>query len=169
MIRLVNVARAAGVSMEGRGRGEEAAKGKARAAESGEFVYLPRNSVRTGGGRGTLQSLQIVDYLAFKTEWLRRRVGIDPKSLMMIEAVSDSMAPTIDEGDLVVVDLRDPRFRHDGGYVLRASGGLPIKRMQRRRDGKLIIHNDNSAHEPAVVAADSVNVVGHVIWIGGKL
>lgn len=169
MISLVNLARAARVSIEWLATGQEAAKSEARAAESGEFVYLPRNSVRTGGGRGSVQSLQIVDYLAFKTEWLRRRIGIDPKSLMMIEAVSDSMAPTIDEGDLLVVDLRDPRFRHDGVYVLRASGDLPIKRIQRRPDGKLIIRNDNAAYEPTVVAADSVNVVGHVIWIGGKL
>ena len=167
MISLVNLARAARVSIEWLATGQES-KGEARAAESGEYVYLPRNSVRTAGGRG-VQNRQIVDYVAFKTEWLRRRFGIDPKSLMLIEAVSDSMAPTIDEGDLVVVDLRDPRFRHDGVYVLRASGDLPIKRIQRRPDGKLIIRNDNAAYEPTVVAADSVNVVGHVIWIGGKL
>jgi len=167
MISLVNLARAARVSIEWLATGQES-KGEARAAESGEYVYLPPNSVRTAGGRG-VQSRQIVDYVAFKTEWLRRRVGIDPKSLMLIEAVSDSMAPTIDEGDLLLVDLRDPRFRHDGVYVLRASGDLPIKRIQRRPDGKLIIRNDNAAYEPTVVAADSVNVVGHVIWIGGKL
>ena len=125
--------------------------------------------MRSTVGRGTVQSRQIVDYLAFKAEWLRRRIGIDPKSLMLVEAVSDSMAPTIDEGDLVLVDLRDPRFRHDGVYVLRASGDLSIKRIQRRPDGKLIIRNDNAAYEPTVVAADSVNVVGHVIWIAGKL
>ncbi|MGA7760208.1 MAG: S24 family peptidase, partial [Candidatus Binataceae bacterium] len=88
---------------------------------------------------------------------------------MLIEAVSDSMAPTIDEGDLVLVDLRDPRFRHDGVYVLRASGEFSIKRIQRRPDGKLIIRNDNAAYEPTVVGADSLNVVGHVIWIGGKV
>jgi phage repressor protein C with HTH and peptisase S24 domain len=168
MISLVNLARAARVSIEWLATGEEASKGEASTAESGEYVYPSRNSVRNSTGRGTMQSRQIVDYLAFKTEWLRRRVGIDAKSLMLIEAVSDSMAPTIDEGDLVLVDLQDPRFRHDGVYVLRASGDLSIKRIQRRPDGKLIIRNDNAAYEPAVVGADSVNVVGHVIWIGGR-
>jgi phage repressor protein C with HTH and peptisase S24 domain len=132
-------------------------------------VHLPSNSVLGAVGRGSVQSREIVDYLAFKADWMRRRIGIDPKSLMLIEAVSDSMAPTIEEGDLMLVDLREPRFRHDGVYVLRAGGALSIKRIQRRPDGKLIIRNDNAAYEPTVVAADNVNVVGHVIWIAGKL
>jgi phage repressor protein C with HTH and peptisase S24 domain len=169
MISLVNLAHAARVSIEWLATGREAAKGEAQAAESGEYVYLPGNSARSAGGRGAVQGRQIVDYLAFKIEWLRRRIGIDPKSLMLIEAVSDSMAPTIDEGDLVLVDLRDPRFRHDGIYVLPTSEDLSIKRIQRRPDGKLIVRNDNAAYEPTVAAAETVNIVGHVIWASGKL
>ncbi|MGZ6186413.1 MAG: XRE family transcriptional regulator [Candidatus Binataceae bacterium] len=169
MISLVNLARAARVSIEWLATGQDAPKGEARGPESSEYVYLPYNSVRGTVGRGTVQSRQIVDYLAFKAEWIRRRIGIEPKSLLLVEAVSDSMAPTIDEGDLALVDLRDPRFRHDGVYVLWASGELSIKRIQRRPDGKLIVRNDNPAYEPTVVAADNVNVVGHVIWIAGKL
>jgi len=69
----------------------------------------------------------------------------------------------------VLADLRDPRFRHDGIYVLRASGELSIKRIQRRPDGKLIIRNDNAAYEPAVVAPENASIVGHVIWIAGRL
>ena len=91
-----------------------------------------------------MQSRQIVDYLAFKADWMRRRISIDPKSLMLIEAVSDSMAPTIEAGDLMLVDLREPRFRHDAVYVLRAGCELSIKRIQRCPDGKLIIRNDNA-------------------------
>jgi len=70
MISLVNLARAARVSIEWLATGQEAPKGEAPAAESGEYVYLPRSSVRTSGGRGTMQSRQVVDYLAFKIEWL---------------------------------------------------------------------------------------------------
>jgi phage repressor protein C with HTH and peptisase S24 domain len=169
MLSLVNLARAARVSIQWLATGQDAPKSEARGAQSGEYVYLAHTSMRSAVGRGTVQSRQIVDYLAFKAEWLRRRIGIDPKSLMLVEAASDSMAPTIDEGDLALVDLRDPRFRHDGVYVLRASGELSIKRIQRRPDGKLIIRNDNAAYEPTVVNADSVNVVGHVIWIAGRL
>jgi phage repressor protein C with HTH and peptisase S24 domain len=168
MTSLVNLARAARVSIEWLATGQESAEGEGLGAESPEYVYLPRGSVRNAVGRATVQSQQIVDYLAFRGEWLRRRIAIESKSLMLLEAVSDSMAPTIDEGDLVLVDLRDPRFHHDGIYVLRASGDLSIKRIQRRPDGKLIIRSDNPAYEPAVVAADGVSFVGNVVWVGGR-
>src|SRR5271167_4904072 len=78
MISLVNLARAARVSIEWLATGQDAAKGEAQRGESDEYVYLPRNSVRSSVGRGTVQSRQIVDYLAFKGEWLRRRLGVDP-------------------------------------------------------------------------------------------
>jgi len=169
MISLVSLARAARVSIECLATGQEPSKGEMRGAEPSEYVHLSSNSVRGAVGRGSVQSRQIVDYLAFKADWMHRRIGIDPKSLMLIEAVNDSMAPAIEEGDLMLVDLREPRFRHDGVYVLRAGGELSIRRIQRRPDGKLIILNDNAVYEPTVVAADNVNVVGHVIWIAGRL
>ena len=61
--RLVNLARAARVSIEWLATGQNAPKGEAQ-KESGEYVYLPRNSVRIPVGRTTVQSRQIVDYLA---------------------------------------------------------------------------------------------------------
>ena len=169
MISLVNLARAARVSIEWLATGQEPSKTEAPGAEARDYVYLPRNSVRTAAGRGTVQSRQIVDYLALNSEWLRRRLSVDPKHLMLLEAVGDAMSPTIEENDLVLVDLRDPRFHHDGIYVLRAGSELAVRRIQRRPDGKLIIRNDNPAYEPAVVAPDSINLIGHVAWAGGRL
>lgn len=168
MVSLVNLARAARVSVEWLATGHDEPKGEPRVKEAGDYVHPPRNSVRGHGGRRTVQSRQIVDHLAFKSEWLRRRLGVDLKNLMLMEAVGDSMSPTIDEGDLVLVDLREARFRDDGVYVLRVESDLSIKRVQRRPDGKLIIRSDNPAYEPAVVTAESVNVVGRVVWVGGQ-
>jgi phage repressor protein C with HTH and peptisase S24 domain len=169
MVSLVNLSRAARVSIEWLATGQESPKDETRGAEPCEYVHLPNNSVGGAVPRESVPSPQIVDYLAFNADWMRRRISIDPKSLMLIEAVSDSMAPTIEAGDLMLVDLREPRFRHDAVYALRAGGELSIKRIQRRPDGKLIIRNDNAAYEPTAVAADSLNIVGQVIWIAGKL
>jgi len=169
MISLVNLARTARVSIEWLATGQEDGKGNSPGVDSASYVHLPSGSIRTPGGRGAIQSRQIVDDLAFKGEWLRRRLGLEPKSVMLVDAVSDSMAPTIDVGDVAIVDVREARFRHDGVYVLRNAGGLAIKRIQRRPDGKLILRNDNPAYEPAVVSPESIAVIGNVVWIGGRL
>jgi phage repressor protein C with HTH and peptisase S24 domain len=172
MISLVNLAKAAGVSVEwlatGRGTAAKSRPEPQPEIESPDFVTLPRHALRGTGGRPPIQSAQIVDHLSFRSDWLQQYLNADPRALALIEATGDSMAPTIDEGDLVLCDLRDPRFRHDGIYVFRAGTTLAIKRMQRQLDGTLLVRSDNPAYEPIKVKPDEINFVGRVIWIGGK-
>lgn len=167
MVSLVNLARAARVSVEWLATGQEAGAGAARESEAGEYTYLPRHSLRAHPGHSAIQSSQIVDYVALKSEWLARRLGAEPKSLILVEAVGDSMAPTVDAGDLALVDTRELRYRHDGIYALRSGGEITIKRLQRRPDGTLAIRSDNPKYEPAIVTLDSISIVGRVIWIAG--
>ncbi len=169
MVSLVNLARAARVSVEWLATGQDAPKTQTSGPELGEYVDVPRNSLYSQASGAMAQGPQIVHYLAFKSEWLLRRLNVDAKSLTLLEAVGDSMSPTVDEGDLILVDLREPRFRHDGIYVLRSGSDLSVKRVQRRPDGKLTIRNDNPAYESVVVTPESVNIVGHVLWTGGKV
>jgi phage repressor protein C with HTH and peptisase S24 domain len=169
MLNLVHLARAARVSIEWLATGQESSRSAPAVGEAGEYVPPVRNPARVSIARGSAQSRQIVDYLAFKEEWIRRRLESDRQNVMLLEAMSDSMSPTIDEGDLMLVDLQDPHFRFDGVYLLRVGGELSVRRVQRRPDGKLMVRSDNPAYEPAVVAAEAVNVVGHVVWSGGRL
>lgn len=171
MISLVNLAKAAGVSVEwlATGKGQAVkAKPEFRPVPPSEFVSMPLHTLRGAGGR-TLQSSQVVDYLNFKSDWLQRTLNADPKNLALIEAVGDSMSPTIDERDLVLADLRETRFKSDGIYVIRTGADLSIKRIQRQPDGMLVIRSDNPVYLPATVAPDSISLVGRVIWMGGRL
>lgn len=169
-ISLVNLANAAGVSVEWLATGKGAAakiKLETRQAESVEFVSTPRDAIRAGG-KIIIQSPQIVDFLNFRSDWLQRTAGVDAKSLALIEAVGDSMSPTVDENDLVLVDLRQTRFKSDGVYVLRSGNDLSVKRIQRQPDGMLVIRSDNPAYQPVTVTPDSITLLGRVIWLGGR-
>jgi phage repressor protein C with HTH and peptisase S24 domain len=35
-------------------------------------------------------------------------------------------------------------------------------------DGTLLVRSDNAAYEPIKVKPDELNILGRVIWIGGK-
>jgi phage repressor protein C with HTH and peptisase S24 domain len=172
MMSLVNLSKAAGVSVEwlATGRGAPTkAKGESRAQELVEVAPLARPLLRTANGRGTIENPQIVDYVSFQTEWLQRTLNVDLRNLALVEVIGDSMSPTIDEGDLVMVDLREVRFRSDGVYVLRTSSDLAVKRLQRQPDGGLLIRSDNPAYESSTVKPDEVALLGRVVWIGGRL
>jgi phage repressor protein C with HTH and peptisase S24 domain len=170
---LVALARAAEVSVEWLATGREDTGTKrptVRGTDQNGFAYVARYDVKGPAARGgPLRSEQIVDYLAFKKEWVRSRLNADPRNLLLIEAVGDSMAPTLEESDLLLVDLGEPGFRHDGIYVLRRENELAVKRLQRRPDGTLNIISDNPAYESSVVASDSVRIIGRVIWGAGRL
>ena len=168
---LVALARAARVSIEWLATGEESkqsAQAITRAVEHGDFIFMPRNRIRFSSGRdGILRSDQVVDSIAFRAEWVKKRLSTESRDLLLIEVVGDSMAPTVEDGDLILADLAEPRFRQDGIYLLRHDSGLAVKRIQRRPDGKLLIRSDNPKYEAMVVA--TVNVIGRVIWTGGRV
>jgi phage repressor protein C with HTH and peptisase S24 domain len=170
---LVALARAGRVSVEWLATGHETVRAKhpsGRSTQPDEYVFVPRYNVRSSATRGDrIQSQQIVDYLAFKADWVRSRLNTDPRNLLLIEAAGDSMSPTLEDSDLLLVDLREPRFKHDGVYVLRRNGDLVVKRLQRRPDGKVVIRSDNPAYEPQVVTAESVRVIGRAIWAARRL
>jgi phage repressor protein C with HTH and peptisase S24 domain len=169
---LVALANASKVSLEWLATGHETAETKRslrRNVDGADLFHVPRYDKTQAVRGGTLRSEQIVDYLAFKKEWVSARLNADPRNLLLIEAVGDSMAPTLEESDLLLVDLSEPRFRHDGIYVLRRDNDLEVKRLQRRPDGSLNIISDNPVYEPSVVTSDSVHIIGRVIWAAGRL
>jgi phage repressor protein C with HTH and peptisase S24 domain len=173
MVSLVNLAKAAGVSVEwlatGRGPVANAKADVHSASEASEFIQMPRHGIRNSSLRLGIQSSQIVDHLSFRADWLQHRLGTDPRSLALVEAIGDSMSPTVDDGDVVLVDLRETRFKDDGIYVLRAGNDLSIKRIQRQPDGSLTIRSDNAAYERLTVSPDMIALFGRVIWVGGRL
>ena len=166
---LVALARAGRVSIEWLATGDEPAQGAqaiTRAAAHGDFIFMPRNRIRFSSRRdGTIRSEQVADSIAFRAAWVKRVLNAEPRDLILIEVVGDSMAPTVEDSDLILANLAEPRFRQDGIYLLRHDSGLAVKRIQRRPDGKLLVRSDNPKYEAMVVA--SVSIIGRVIWIGG--
>lgn len=167
---LVALARAARVSVEWLATGAESAPSKpaAHPVEGSDYIFMPRNRIRFAGARGRIiRSEQVVDSIAFRASWIKQRFRADPRDLILIEAEGDSMAPTIEDSDLMLASLAEPRFRQDGIYLLRRENGIEVKRIQRRPDGKLVLSSDNQRYEAMVVS--SVGIVGRVIWTGGTV
>ena len=84
--------------------------------------------------------------------------------------MGESMLPGIQDGDLLLVDATENRFRSFGVYVLEIAGERLVKRVQPKLDGSITLISDNAAYEtehiPPARAAD-VEVVGRVIWTCG--
>src|ERR1044072_3669188 len=101
-----------------------------------------------------------------------RRLGVRPQSISIIHVDGDSMTPTLNDGDEIMVDHKDGADRlRDGVYVLRLDGVLMVKRIAlgpRRR--RFSIRSDNR-HYPDWVDIDPalVTIMGRVVWSGRRL
>ncbi len=139
-----------------------------------DYIHVPRYEVKaSAGGGAVITSEQIVDYLAFKPEWLTSAKGITPENLVLISVIGDSMMPTIRDGDLILIDTTPTRFKSDAIYVIQHSDRLWVKRVQYRLDGVVVIKSDNSAnYEPESFREDQldgIRIIGRVVWRGGDL
>lgn len=90
----------------------------------------------------------------------------------MLIVKGDSMNPTLNDGDMVLVDLRASRIEDNAIYVLEFADSLLVKRIQRKLDGSVVIKNDNPRYEPEILPkerVESVKIVGRVVWSGKRM
>ena len=137
------------------------------------FVMVPRYDVRASAGHGAIiNSEQVVDYLAFKKEWVHNNLRAEASNLALITADGDSMEPVIKNGDLLLIDLSQKHVKKDSIYILRWEDSLIAKRLQWMYDGSLLIRSDNMAYKDQVVreeGLESLQVLGRVIWFGRRM
>ncbi len=138
-----------------------------------DFILVPKYDVHASAGYGSvIQSEQVVDYLAFKRDWVNHDLRTDPSDLALITVDGDSMEPTIRHGDLILVDLSQTTVKKDSIYVLRLEDVLVAKRLQRIYDGSLVIRSDNPAYKEQIVPKEdleSLQIIGRVIWFGRQM
>lgn len=137
------------------------------------FILVPRYEVRASAGNGALvHSEQIVDYLAFKADWVRNTLGVAQNDLALISVKGDSMEPSLSNDDLILVDMRKNRVEDNAIYVLQLDGTLLVKRIQHKLDGSLHVMSDNPRYEAEVVGVDraaELHVLGRVVWSGRRM
>lgn len=139
-----------------------------------EFVLLPRYNIDSPAGGGSIiHSEQIVDHLAFKASWVSKELGADPKNLLLINSVGDSMEPTFRSGDLLLVDRNKARMKGDGIYLINFDDGLIVKRLEWMMDGTVVIRGDNTSvsreQKITVIEMEKLHLLGRVVWVGGKV
>jgi len=138
----------------------------------GDFALVPRYDVQASAGHGSVvENENIIDYLAFRKDWIRKSLGASPSDLAIISARGDSMHPTISDGDTLLVNLKESSITRPGIYVVHLGQGLVAKRCEELPGGHITLKSDNNLYPAMGVPPeerDSLKIVGRVVWIGHK-
>lgn len=125
------------------------------------------DAVACCGGGIENSSENIVGKYQMSTQELSLITFAPAFSIKMLKVEGDSMIPTLNPGDMVLVDTTHNYPMGDGLYVLRIGDKLMVKRIQiNPMDNSIKIKSDNSGYE--VLTADNFRnavTIGQVIYI----
>lgn len=140
---------------------------------------VPEVDARAGAGNGSVGEHEVVtlrrggSYVGHKviSEWtfpttfLRHELRLQPGGIMVLEVVGDSMSPTLETGDRVIIDTNHSRINPDGIYVIDEGDGPMVKRLQLVRQSdppQVRILSDNKNHEAYTLRLDDIRIIGRV-------
>lgn len=102
---------------------------------------------------------------------LANDLGINPQKTEMIFASGDSMLPTIEGGDSLLVDLNRKEVYDGRIYCVRIEGQLYAKRLQKIPPTKIIVISDNQKYQSFEIDFSKqidfdFEIIGEVRWWG---
>lgn len=137
-----------------------------------EFELVPLYEAVVSAGPGAaMAGERVLAQMAFRKYWLEK-VGLDAKQLAMVRARGDSMTPTINDGDTLLLDLSRQTPESGRIFVIRINAELRAKRLQVLVDGAVRISSDNRAYADEILDAPDIHqlhVLGQVVWRGSLI
>lgn len=93
--------------------------------------------------------------------------GIAPENALIVKVNGDSMSPTLNDNDLVVID-KNFSLSLNGIYVIKDNiNGLRVKRLDKDKDGNLKVISDNKNYEIQIYSVAEMQ--DNTITILGKV
>jgi len=135
--------------------------------ELGAFVAIPRLSLDASAGPGSYGAEEIsFDDFRFSPRWMAE-MGLKGADLSAIRVQGDSMEPLLRSGDEIFVDRN--RRGGEGIHVVRIGDTFHVKQMQASAPGRVTLISANEAYAPIELSLGEVEVIGRVVWKGGRV
>ena len=120
-----------------------------------DYRAIPRLPLDASAGPGATGAQEIpYDSYRFSRRWLRE-MGLEGADLSAIRVEGDSMEPLLRSGE--------------GVFVVRIGEALHVKQVRASALGTIALISANEAYAPLELPRDEVEVIGRVVWKGGRV
>lgn len=134
--------------------------------DAGPMYLVPKVSARLCAGieAWEIETLPVGEF-PFPTQWLSR-MG-NPRSMVLMDVMGDSMEPGILDGDTVMID-QSRQVPGKGIWAVSMGDTIMIKRLESHKDGSVTLKCDNADYGTEVLSAEklkNLKIIGKVIWM----
>lgn len=136
-------------------------------SSSRDWIDVPRLPLDASAGPGAFGAQEIpYDSIRFSRRFLRE-IGLEDADLTAIRVEGDSMEPLLRSGDEIFVD-RNKRAG-EGIHVVRIGDALHVKQVHASAPGRIKLISANDAYAPIELDREEVEIIGRVVWKGGRV
>ena len=137
--------------------------GRDRTPDVNDYAWIPLYDVEVSAGSGRFfDNENILTYLAF-TKYSLRKQGLQPDMLACVRVSGDSMEPTIQSNDAVMIDMRQTTA-DSGIFVFRVGEVLYLKRLVREGAGVRVISDNDIYPSWLIQPGEDFQIVGKRVW-----
>jgi phage repressor protein C with HTH and peptisase S24 domain len=138
-------------------------------AEQLDLVEVQELDLKFGMGATDLEIPVTSSTRHFSRTWIRQYTNASAEHLYFAQGIGDSMAPTINDHDLILVDTSERNIRiGDKIWACAYSGQGMIKRLRNKGEGVQIL-SDNPLVPPDIAYDGELHILGRVVGIFRKM
>ncbi len=136
------------------------------------FVGISGVKAKASAGGGTIvhaEDEQVSKMYHFRQSWIENELDANAKQLRILRVTGDSMMPTLNDGDTILVDMGRKSPYPPGLFVLHDGMGLMAKRIEHipsSEPPRISVTSDNPNYSPYECLLDEVNIAGRIRWYG---
>ncbi|NPA65548.1 MAG: LexA family transcriptional regulator [Epsilonproteobacteria bacterium] len=128
------------------------------------------SDISASAGGGAYSENEEISQLEIPIEFVSYLGGeSELKNIEALKVTGDSMEPTFSYDDTIFVNRAKKDIQRGGVFVVQTEGGLFIKRIVMRIDGKVDIISDNDIYPVQTISPNDMEVIGRVVAKFGEV
>lgn len=134
-----------------------------------DIVEVQEIDLKFGMGSTDLEVPVTTETRHFSRTWIRQYTQAAPEHLYFAQGIGDSMAPTITDHDLLLIDTCERELRiGDKIWAIAFCGQGMVKRLRMKGDGVQIL-SDNPLVPSDIAYDEELHILGRVVGIFRKM
>lgn len=138
-----------------------------------DYVTIPRVMIDVSAGGGSIVSQEAEgESYYFRKAWIKDHLGVTPDDLRLLYVRGDSMEPTLQNNDMIMVDTTRKTPTPPGIFVLYDGMGLVAKRLEYitgDEKPRIRIISDNPHYSAYERTVEETLVIGRVVWFAREM